>query len=154
MSSATIHRSVVGSLVIVALSVTVWPAVAQAGPMPTSTATPTVTPTAGPTGTPTATPTTTPTAGPTATPTPPSYSIVNAPSDVPSGAVFTVDLILDLDGVVLNSPTVDRFRHAESFCEDPTSLSNPARFPDPESQYEGFAGPPDAGRAGCRRGAV
>ena len=69
MPNATIRRSVVGSLVIVALAVTVWPAVAQAGPTATPTATPTMTPTATPTMTPTATPTMTPTATPTMTPT-------------------------------------------------------------------------------------
>ena len=35
MSNATIRRSVVGPLVLVALTVTVWTAVAQAGPTPT-----------------------------------------------------------------------------------------------------------------------
>ncbi|MCH7869778.1 MAG: hypothetical protein IH881_18940 [Myxococcales bacterium] len=52
MSNATIRRSVVGSLVIVALAVTVWSAVAQAGPTPS--ATPTATPSATPMATPTA----------------------------------------------------------------------------------------------------
>jgi len=50
VSNATIRRSVVGSLVIVALTVTVWSAVAQAGPTPTPTSTPT--PTAPPPFTP------------------------------------------------------------------------------------------------------
>ena len=59
-------RPVVGPLVIVAIAVTVWPAVAQAGPMPT----PTVEPTASPTTTTTSTSIPTPTAIPTATPTP------------------------------------------------------------------------------------
>jgi hypothetical protein len=69
VSKATIRRFVVGTLVLVALAVTVWSAVAQAGPTATPTATPTGTPTATPTGTPTATPTATPIATPTATPT-------------------------------------------------------------------------------------
>ncbi len=55
MSSATIRRSVVGSLVIVALAVTFWSAVAQAGPTPTPTAEPTATPIPTPTATPTPT---------------------------------------------------------------------------------------------------
>ena len=54
MSNATIRRSVVGSLVIVALAVTVWSVVAQAGPVPTATATPTATPSATPMATRTA----------------------------------------------------------------------------------------------------
>ncbi len=72
MPNATIRRSVVGSLVIVALAVTVWSAVAQAGPIPTPTATPTatVTPTATPIPTATAIPTATPIPTATATPTP------------------------------------------------------------------------------------
>ncbi len=45
MSNVPIRRSVVGYLVIVALSVTVWSAVAQAGPTPAPTPTPTPTPT-------------------------------------------------------------------------------------------------------------
>jgi hypothetical protein len=60
VSNATIRLSVVGSLVIVALAVTVWSAVAQAGPIPTPTATPTATPI----------PTTTPIPTAMATPTP------------------------------------------------------------------------------------
>ena len=56
MSNATIRRSVVGPLVIVALAVTAWSAVAQAGPVPTATATPTATPSATPPATPSATP--------------------------------------------------------------------------------------------------
>jgi hypothetical protein len=68
-----ILRSVVESLVIVALAVTVWSGIAQAGPTPIPTATPAVTPTATPVQTSTATPTATPveistaTAGPTPT---------------------------------------------------------------------------------------
>ncbi len=61
MSNARIRHSVVGSLVIVALAVTVWSAVAQAGPTPS--ATPTATPSATPTATASATPMATPTAG-------------------------------------------------------------------------------------------
>ena len=56
MLKSTNRRSVVGSLVILALAGTVWSAVAQAGPGPT--ATPTATPAATPSGTPTPTPTT------------------------------------------------------------------------------------------------
>ncbi len=59
MSNATIHRSVVGSLVIVALAVTIWFAVAQAGPTPTPTATPASAPIGAPTATATATSTAT-----------------------------------------------------------------------------------------------
>ncbi len=47
MSNATIRRSVVGSLGVVALAVMVWSPVAQAGPGPTPTATPTATPSPG-----------------------------------------------------------------------------------------------------------
>ena len=56
VSNATIRRSVVGSLVIVALAVTVWSAVAQAGLTPTPTAEPTASPTTTTTATPTPTP--------------------------------------------------------------------------------------------------
>ena len=56
--NAMIRRSVVGSLVIVALAVTTWSAVAQAGLTPTPTAEPTASPTT--TTTTTATPTPTP----------------------------------------------------------------------------------------------
>ncbi len=53
MPNATIRRSIVGSLVIAALAVTVWSAVAQAGPIGTPTATPTAAPAATPTPIPT-----------------------------------------------------------------------------------------------------
>ena len=69
MSNATNRRPVVGSLVIVALAVTAWSAVAQAGPVPTPTATPTATPSAAPTASPSAAPTASPSATPMATPT-------------------------------------------------------------------------------------
>jgi hypothetical protein len=49
VSNATIRRFGVGSLGIVALVVTFWPAVVQAGPAPAPTATPTPTPTVMPT---------------------------------------------------------------------------------------------------------
>ncbi len=48
MPNATTRRPAVGTLVIIALAVTVWSAVAQAGPTPTATPTPTPTPTALP----------------------------------------------------------------------------------------------------------
>ena len=51
--NATIRRSVVESLLIVAVAVTAWAAVAQAGPTPTPTATPAATPTATPVAIPT-----------------------------------------------------------------------------------------------------
>ncbi len=70
MPNTSIRRSVVEPLVIVALAAMVWAGVAQAGPVPI----------------------------PTATPAAPSYSIANAPSEVLSGEVFTVDIILDLNG--------------------------------------------------------
>ena len=77
MSNVPIRRSVLGSLVIVALAVTFWSAVGQAGPTPTPTAEPTATPIPTPTATPTATPIPTPIPTPTGTPiptaTPPRY---------------------------------------------------------------------------------
>ncbi len=70
MPNATIRRSVLGSLAVVALAVTVWAAVAKAGPTPTPTVEPTASPTRTTTSTSIPTPTTIPTATPTPTPTP------------------------------------------------------------------------------------
>ena len=44
MPNASIRRSAVGSLVVLALAVIAWSAVAQAGPTPTPTASPTAAP--------------------------------------------------------------------------------------------------------------
>ncbi len=112
MSSSTIRRSSVGSLFVAALAVTIWAAVAQAGPTPTPAATPTPTPAATPTPTPTATPAL-PTPGVTPTPAPPA---LRAPAAVRANS----DGTFSYDAIFVAGPQGDQFSYYNIFCVENT----------------------------------